>query len=234
MKGILPSALLCLAATAVLRADIILLTPAAAIGGTPTFLDSDYKGELNISGGYAAGNLFNQQTGDVNVTTQQGNVWFGTDLAGAGPVNRWVTIDLGAAYSLSHIEVFNSNQSDRGTGEISLYGANAIEVDADPFNGYTLTSPTLLINNASLTYAAGVNPIAGNIYTVGDQSAFRYLQIWTLSYADTPLSPTGTGLAELRVFEFTPAPVPEPGTWAAAALLAGGAAFARWRRARAS
>jgi hypothetical protein len=27
-----------------------------------------------------------------------------------------------------------------------------------------------------------------------------------------------------------PAPVPEPGTWAAAALLAGGAAFARWRK----
>jgi hypothetical protein len=29
-----------------------------------------------------------------------------------------------------------------------------------------------------------------------------------------------------------PAAVPEPGTWAAAALLAGGAAFARWRRRR--
>jgi hypothetical protein len=26
--------------------------------------------------------------------------------------------------------------------------------------------------------------------------------------------------------------VPEPGTWAAAALLAGGAAFARWRKRR--
>jgi len=29
-----------------------------------------------------------------------------------------------------------------------------------------------------------------------------------------------------------PAPIPEPGTWAAAALLAGGAAFARWRKRR--
>jgi hypothetical protein len=27
-----------------------------------------------------------------------------------------------------------------------------------------------------------------------------------------------------------PAAVPEPGTWAAAALLAGGAAFMRWRK----
>lgn len=34
-------------------------------------------------------------------------------------------------------------------------------------------------------------------------------------------------------YEYTPvgpAPIPEPGTWAAAALLAGGAAFARWRK----
>jgi len=230
MKAALLSLALCFVTFCAARANIILLTPAAAIGGTPTFLDSDYKGELNISGGYAAGNLFNQQTGAVNVTTQQGNVWFGTDLAGAGPLNRWITIDLGAAYSLSHIEVFNSNQSDRGTGEIILYGANAVEVDADPFNGYTLTSPTLLINNASLTYVAGVNPIAGNIHTVGNQSAFRYLQIWTLSYANTPLSPTGTGLSELRVFEFVPTPVPEPGTWAAAAFLAGSAAFVRLRK----
>jgi hypothetical protein len=34
-------------------------------------------------------------------------------------------------------------------------------------------------------------------------------------------------------YEYTPvgpAPIPEPGTWAAAALLVGGAAFARWRK----
>ncbi|MFM7375389.1 MAG: MYXO-CTERM sorting domain-containing protein [Chthoniobacterales bacterium] len=59
-------------------------------------------------------------------------------------------------------------------------------------------------------------------------TAFRYLQIWTLSYANTPLSPNGTGLYELRVFEAQPAP--EPGTWAAAALLLGGAAWVRRRR----
>jgi len=232
-SALLTLCLLLVLSSVAARADLIFLTPSAAIGGTPTFLNSDYKGDGNIGGDYVAGNLFNQQTGAVNVTTQQGNVWFGTDLAGAGPLNRWVTIDLGAVYALSHIEVFNSNQSDRGTGEISLYGANAVEVDADPFNGYTLTSPTLLINNASLPYAAGVNPIAGNIHTVGNQSAFRYLQIWTLSYANTPLSPTGTGLAELRVFEFVPTPVPEPGTWAAAGLLVAGATYARWSRRRA-
>jgi len=219
---------LALLSASIARADLIFLTPSAAIGGTPTFLDADYKGDFNTGAGYAAGNLFNQQTGDVNVTTQQGNVWFGTDLSGAGPVNRWVTIDLGAAYSLSYVEIFNSNQADRGTGAVSLYGANAIEIDADPFNGYTLTSSTQLLNNASLTYASGVNPIAGNIWTIGDATPYRYLQIVALSYANTPLEPTGTGLAEFRVYEA--APVPEPGTWAAAALLAGGAALVRWRQ----
>jgi hypothetical protein len=209
------------------RADLIFLTPSAAVGGTPTFPGLAYNSNV---GDYVAGNLFNQQTGDVNVTTQQGNVWFPTELSSAGMLNAWVTIDLGAAYSLSYVEFFNSNQADRGTGAVNLYGANAIEVDADPFNGYTLTSPTLLLNNVSLTYASGVNPIAGNIWTIGDATPYRYLQIWTLSYANTALSPTGTGLAEFRVYEAEP--VPEPGTWAAAALLACGGAFVRWRRNR--
>jgi len=31
-----------------------------------------------------------------------------------------------------------------------------------------------------------------------------------------------------------PAPVPEPGTWAAAVLLAGAAGYVRWRRRRAA
>jgi hypothetical protein len=40
-------------------------------------------------------------------------------------------------------------------------------------------------------------------------------------------------LMTLEIGEFAPEPIPEPGTWAAAALLVGGAAFARWRRRRA-
>jgi MYXO-CTERM domain-containing protein len=37
-------------------------------------------------------------------------------------------------------------------------------------------------------------------------------------------------LMTLEIGEFAPEPIPEPGTWAAAALLVGGAAFMRWRR----
>jgi hypothetical protein len=38
--------------------------------------------------------------------------------------------------------------------------------------------------------------------------------------------------ADVPILAGGPAPIPEPGTWAAAALLAGGAAFARWRKRR--
>jgi len=43
-------------------------------------------------------------------------------------------------------------------------------------------------------------------------------------------TPSNDLLLTLEIGEFAPEPIPEPGTWAAAALLVGGAAFARWRR----
>ena len=57
-------------------------------------------------------------------------------------------------------------------------------------------------------------------------SASQDFEILSGAYESTPnvaiLAGAGAG----------PAAVPEPGTWAAAALLAGGAAFARWRKRR--
>jgi MYXO-CTERM domain-containing protein len=45
---------------------------------------------------------------------------------------------------------------------------------------------------------------------------------------------SGSGITELTPQSFSTSylsePIPEPGTWAAAALLVGGAAFMRWRR----
>lgn len=46
-----------------------------------------------------------------------------------------------------------------------------------------------------------------------------------------PLAPGGLfGLEQVGNSINTITPIPEPGTWAAAALLAGGAAFMRWRK----
>ena len=64
----------------------------------------------------------------------------------------------------------------------------------------------------------------------------------SLTFADTDIVTMGftpdsigvfSGAGNTVTFSISgagPAPVPEPGTWAAATLLVGGAAFARWRR----
>ena len=57
-------------------------------------------------------------------------------------------------------------------------------------------------------------------------SATSQFQILSGAYEDQ------VGVSILAGDTGGPAAVPEPGTWAAAALLAGGAAFARWRRRR--
>jgi hypothetical protein len=57
-------------------------------------------------------------------------------------------------------------------------------------------------------------------------SASQDFQIFSGAYEDQ------VGVAILAGAGAGPAAVPEPGTWAAAALLAGGAAFARWRKRR--
>jgi len=57
-------------------------------------------------------------------------------------------------------------------------------------------------------------------------SATQNFQILSGAYEDQ------VGVAILAGQTAGPAAVPEPGTWAAAALLAGGAAFARWRKRR--
>ena len=99
-----------------------------------------------------------------------------------------------------------------GSVTTSLYtptvtGGTMISDWGEPFNnGVNFGAPTTVNTSAYLN--AGENTI----------------------YAQVRDSGFSTGLL-LSSFTFTEATaVPEPGTWAAAALLAGGAAFARWRR----
>ena len=85
-------------------------------------------------------------------------------------------------------------------------------------------------------YLSSVSPDFGPGSYMGfrtSQTNYGWLEVtWTASlaqfqilsgaYEDTPNVAILAGAG--------PAAVPEPGTWAAAALLAGGAAFARWRK----
>ncbi|MGA1539414.1 MAG: hypothetical protein ACO39C_03225, partial [Chthoniobacterales bacterium] len=75
--------------------------------------------------------------------------------------------------------------------------------------------------NSSLSFS-----LPGGVVNVG--SSFDV----TVSYRDASEGQVGTS-GPLTYTASNVAPIPEPGTWAAAVLLAGGAAYARWRKRKA-
>ena len=216
-------ALLATLAPVAVRAQLFInLSPASVIGGSPVFFDSDFD-----TGAYQAGNIFNQQTGSVDMSPQSGNAWFPYEFSGSGLMNRFVTIDLGEPTVISNIEIFNSNQLDRGTLNFSLSGGNSVQPGAAENGrdvGLVLSSPVSLLASTSLTYSTA-NPVVGQSFAVSNPTAYRYLQLLLIDgQAQLPVS--GLGLAEVR---FSGAAVPEPEEYAAitgAALLG----FMAWRR----
>lgn len=217
--------ILMLAAVASLRAQTqITLTPTSVIGGSPVFSANRYN---DAASAYQAGNIFNQQSGTVDMTSQQNNAWFPSE--DFGTTNRYVTIDLGASYVLSSIQIFNSNQADRGTGHFSLSGGNAIVTGpADGFltTGSAVSSPVTILGSTALTYST-VNPVTGQSFAISDTTAYRYL---TLTAIDVPSGGgfSNVGLAEVRIFGSA---IPEPSTYAAIfGAVALGCAY--WRRRR--
>lgn len=202
---------------------LISLAPANVIGGSPVFLTSVY----NV-GAYAAGNIFNQQSGAVDMSVQAGNAWFPSESVGT--TNRFVTIDLGASYVLSSIQIFNSNQVDRGTGSFSLSAGNAITAGANDggiSTGQVVSSATSLLGATALTYST-FNPVSGQTFALNDGNAYRYLTLVLIGVPSTGGPFANVGLAEVRLFGSA---IPEPSTYAA---LFGASAlgFAFWRRRR--
>ena len=201
------------------------LSPANVIGGSPVFHDSAYN---SVGSVYQAGNIFNQQTGAVDMSSQPGNAWFPFEFRGQGQVNRSVTIDLGAPTVLSNIEIFNSNQSDRGTLHFSLFGGNSVQpvgvLEYGHDVGLWLSDPNSLLGSTSLTDSTD-NPVIGQSFAISHPAAFRYLTLLLIDgQAQDPVN--GLGLAEVRL---SGTAVPEPEEYAAitgAALLG----FMVWRR----
>ncbi len=207
-----------------LRAQtLISLSPASVIGGSPVFYQSAYNSGSSV---YSAGNIFNQQSGAVNMSSQSGNAWFPDDTYGVS--NRFITIDLGASYVLSSIQIFNSNQADRATGSFSLSAGNSITAAPNTFifsQGQMVSSPVTLLGATALTNSTST-PVTGQTFSITDTTAYRYL---TLTAIDFPSSGgfVNAGLAEVRIYSA----IPEPSTYAA---IFGAAALgaAMWRRRR--
>lgn len=186
------------ATTATAATVVVNLTPANVIGSSGSY-----------SPGFAAGNIFDQQTGPV-ADVFGVNYWINPDN---GPANAFITIDLGAAYSLATFELFNTHNTgygDRGTGAFTIVAGNSVS-DLGAGN-YTLSGTTYVIANGVLTAAPVSDPISGQMFAATNPGTFRYLQFLPTSVASANAACCGSnvyGLAELRI-----AAVPEPATWA--------------------
>jgi hypothetical protein len=203
----------------------IALSPSNVIGGS-----GSYGGNWQ-SGSFNATEILDQQTGPV-VDTFGTSYWINPD---GGPGNAYIVIDLGAAYHLSSLDLFNTHNSqygDRGTGDFTIEAGNSvINLGAA---GFDLTGSTTVILNGTLVAAPVSDPITAQSFTLSDPGTYRYIKFepHTVAAAGTPCCGANNyGLNELRAFEEpinTGDSVPEP---APMALIASGlAAVALLRR----
>lgn len=203
----------------------ISLAPSSVVGGGSTWDSTSFDGSATFS----SSNVLNQQSGSVAETTgtgtPDGSFWLGPENSDYA----YFVIDLGAAYEISRIDLFNTHNQgyfDRGTNGFTISVSNSVE-NAGEDAGLALTDSVSLLT-ASLPQGL-VDPITGLTYTsanglVADATAYRYLQFTTNSRHGS-----GTGLAEIRVYTSA---IPEPSTYAAmaGALALGVAAWRRRRR----
>ena len=183
----------------------LILAPTNVIGAS-----SSYSGGY-ATGTFAAGNIFDQQTGAI-VEPVQTNYWIAPDN---GTADAFITIDLGVEQTLASLSFFNThnaNYNDRGTGGFTLTASNSV---ADLGGGnFALTGAITTVTSGTLAAEAQGNTLTEQSFAAA--GTFRYL-----SFNPTSVNVSGTpccganvyGLNELRVFT-TDSAVPEPATWA--------------------
>ena len=214
-----------------MRNCFVSLCLAAAVGSAGAVqLVLSPSNVIGASGSYGANfqadNILDQQTGTA--TDVSGNYWLNPDNTGAASV--FITVDLGAAYTLEFIQLFNTHNGpwvDRGTGNFTILGANAV-TDLGGGN-FRVSGTTATLVSGTLSALYGGDPPAVT-FDVTDTGAYRYLSFQPTSVASaiTPPSSTAYGLNEMRVFITA---VPEPATWMT--WLAGLAALGGWALRRA-
>lgn len=187
--------------------SLISLTSASVIGGSGSWSNAAYN-----SGGYAAGNVFNNQTGTVSEATQTG-YWLGKE----GDAQEYFVVDLGSSVSLSSIQLFNTHNgpvNDRATLGYQIFASNSVATVTSTETGqggFNLSSAVSL-GSGSLAFQSSANdPIEAELFTPNTGTAYRYLRFNTLSFqAANGVTPLGVGLSEMRVFSASAAP--EPGS----------------------
>jgi hypothetical protein len=201
----------------------ITLSPANVIGGSGSYGPNAWN-----AGGFNATQILDQQTGPVNDIFAT-NYWLNPDN---GPANAYIVIDLGAAFQITSLDLFNThnaNFNDRGTGSFSFEASNSVtNLGA---NGFDLSGSITNILNGVLA-AGTTNPDPAQSFAVSNTNSFRYIKFepHTVAASGTPCCGTNVyGLTEVRVFGSN---VPEPSSMAllGSGLLAGLATLTRRRR----
>ena len=180
------------------------LTPASVIGN---------YGLYTLSGTYTAGAIFDAQTGAITEEIYGLNHWLNSDN---GPVDAYITVDLGGQYKLAAFDLFNSSNGfygDRGTGNFTLLGSNSVADDGA--NGKTLAGTIITVASGTLAAAAPSVERVAQHFAATNAAPVRYLQFRPQSVgAVSPFGPSSYGLNELRVFgaAVPETPPPSPGT----------------------
>ena len=195
--------------------------------------------------------LPNSTIGAGSVIDNNGSVVSGLSVSvnATAAASEWMTLNwpgfgndpyyVPAAYDL--IYSLNSGLGLLGQG----YEMNVSFSGLNPSKTYNVRV-YFLINEGLDPFDAAVSGQGGMLVR---NNNINRVQVFNQSYLDSRLifsniAPTTAGgsiiasvgssqavsLEAIVLEEYTAAAVPEPGTWAAAALLVGGAAFARWRK----
>ena len=115
----------------------------------------------------------------------------------------------------------------KGPGITTFLSLGSITITGNgnsPFTSLVLLNSTVpSVNFATDGVEVSFDVPAG---VINDGASFTA----AVTYATTDFAQTSTSASGPIFQAQNAAPIPEPGTWAAAALLVGGAAFARWRK----
>jgi hypothetical protein len=201
----------------------IILNSGSVIGGGPSYGGGTYN-----TGSHPASLALDEQTGPINVETEQrDNYWIGPD----GVSTSFFVIDLGAAYEIGAINLFNTHNwesMDRSTKDFRIEASNSVSF-VNSTVGYALVSGVTILSGI-LPFTSD-NPPGANVFTSANGlntggNAYRYLSFTYDSYRgiDDSIGHSG-GLHEFRVYA-----IPEPST--ALLLAAGGIGVAVVRRLR--